>query len=87
MFSNVGLKWMAIATTVLVVTSTFWGMILYTQKDAKDDLRQEIQVEQLETKIETLKRVEEKLDETDTIVTDADSARQWLLQRQRSNTD
>lgn len=83
-----GLKWAAIATIVLVVISTLSAMILYIQRDAKEDLIQEIEVRQLETKIETVKRVEEKLDETDAIVTDVDSAREWLLRRQReSRTD
>lgn len=83
-----GLKWAAIATIVLVVISTLSATILYIQRDAKEDLIQEIEVRQLETKIETVKRVEEKLDETDAIVTDVDSAREWLLRRQReSRTD
>ena len=83
---GVGSKVIAIVTTALVVISILSGTILYIQRGAKETLTQEIVIEQLEQKLETIKRVEEKLDETDSIVNDADSAYEWLLQRQ-SNTD
>ena len=83
---GVGSKVIATVTTALVVISILSGTILYIQRDAKETLTQEIVIEQLEQKLETIKRVEEKLDETDSIVNDADSAYEWLLQRQ-SNTD
>ena len=83
---GVGSKVIVTVTTALVVISILSGTILYIQRDAKETLTQEIVIEQLEQKLETIKRVEEKLDETDSIVNDADSAYEWLLQRQ-SNTD
>ena len=83
---GVGSKVIATVTTALVVISILSGTILYIQRDAKETLTQEIVIEQLEQKLETIKRVEEKLNETDSIVNDADSAYEWLLQRQ-SNTD
>ena len=83
---GVGSKVIVTVTTALVVISILSGTILYIQRGAKETLTQEIVIEQLEQKLETIKRVEEKLDETDSIVNDADSAYEWLLQRQ-SNTD
>tara|TARA_R110000744_G_scaffold334998_1_gene440372 strand:+ start:311 stop:571 length:261 start_codon:yes stop_codon:yes gene_type:complete len=78
----VGSKAMRLVVAVLVVILTLFAMTLFIQKEAKEDLIREIQVEQMLTERETIKRVEEKLNETDAIVTSPDAAREWLLRRQ-----
>ena len=73
------------ALIVLVVISTLLSVTLYIQKGARDNLIQELQIEQLQQSQSISKRVRDEVNKVDNITNDPASAYEWLYNRARGS--
>lgn len=73
------------ALIVLAVISILLIVILYIQKGARDNLIQELQIEQLQQSQSTSKRIRDEVNKIDNTVNDPASAYEWLYNRARDS--